>query len=1332
MAAGETVIIGQPSSRVYVVLDASGATPSAEPGLQNSGTIDAGPEGSVSLIAGDIYSLAFHQTAEGAIRAGDIHIEGGDGGVVKVAGTLDAADLSNGGVGGSIRVLGDKVGLFGNARLDASGDVGGGKVLVGGNFQGKGPERNASRTFVGPDTSIAADAVSEGDGGRVIVWADDLTKFYGSITARGGAEAGDGGFAEVSGKESLVFQGPVDLTAVRGTSGTLLLDPKNGTITGAPSAAGGTSANVTANDAFTDNPAGDTSFQVNDLLEALRTTNILLRVNNDFTINSALNAEDSTDTATNPTAVADRANRSFTVQAGRSILINADITMNDGAISLTANETVANGVVDANRDLGNAVITMVDGVTLDAGTSDITVTLGSGPTTNNASGDITVENLTTTGNVLVVNNGPTAGSGIIIEGTVTASGSGTVLLETNAVAGIFTQAAGAAIASGTGALTVTADRIELDAAADTITTTGAITLQPVTPNRAIVIDSQGGAGNFALTQSEVATLTDGATSITIGRSDGTGGATINAITFNDPVTVRSPFGGTITVAQDLTGTGDASVTLDGSGATTTLRADITTAGQDITISDNVQVGLDGGGDPPVTLSTGVTLGGNISITGTTNREGFTSRPLQLISGSGTTTLTGAVGNLGALSTLTLQADNAGATGTVTFDGALTATSVVTFGRAYDVAFNADATITSDTNFLNTGTLTLGDAATDSITFAGGLATTGNASNPTTVNVAGTVVTTNTQMDLGAITLMANAELDTGTAAASSMNVGAVTGGGFALTLDSGADAAADITVASVDNVSTLTIRDSGGTTVTGTVGAGMSGAVTITDTTGTVAFQDNATITTLATATQPYNVSFTGATNSVTSDTNFLNTGTLTLGDAATDSITFAGGLATTGNATNPTTVNIAGTVATTNTQMDLAAITLTGDTTLSAGAGGITLDGPLDGNQALALNSTGTTDLNGVIGGTTPISSLTTNAGGTTELGANLSAQGGTITFSDNVVVAEGSSVTLDTTAGGNAAGAAVDLQGSLDGTAAGAMETLAINAGTAGAVTINSVTGTVGTVDSLNLTVTNSGSTTVSGAATVGMMTITDTTGTVAFQGDATITTLNTATQPYNVSFTGTTNSVTTDTNFLNTGTLTLGDAATDSITFAGGLATTGNASNPTTVNVAGTVATTNTQMDLGAITLMANAALDTGTAAASSMNAGAVTGSGFALILDSGADAAANITVASVDNVSTLTIRDSGGTTVTGTVGAGTSGAMTITDTTGTVAFQDNATITTLNTATQPYNVSFTGATNSVTTDTNFLNTGTLTLGDAATDSITFAGDWRRRATRATRRR
>jgi hypothetical protein len=57
-------------------------------------------------------------------------------------------------------------------------------------------------------STLSADGVTTGDGGTVIVWADEATGFYGEITARGGEVAGDGGFAEVSGREYLAFEGP--------------------------------------------------------------------------------------------------------------------------------------------------------------------------------------------------------------------------------------------------------------------------------------------------------------------------------------------------------------------------------------------------------------------------------------------------------------------------------------------------------------------------------------------------------------------------------------------------------------------------------------------------------------------------------------------------------------------------------------------------------------------------------------------------------------------------------------------------------------------------------------------------------------------------------------------------------------------------------------------------------------------------------------------------------------------------------------------------------------------------------------------------------------------
>ena len=166
-------------------------------------------------------------------RNGEIVLDGGGAGVVANSGALQSAGLDAGTTGGTIKVLGHDVRLMPGARLDASGSDGGGTVLVGGNFQGKGPESNASNTYVDTDARILADAVNRGDGGKIIVWADQSTYFFGRISARGGVESGDGGFVEVSGKEFLAFRGSADRRAPSGKAGTLLLDPTDMTITAA-------------------------------------------------------------------------------------------------------------------------------------------------------------------------------------------------------------------------------------------------------------------------------------------------------------------------------------------------------------------------------------------------------------------------------------------------------------------------------------------------------------------------------------------------------------------------------------------------------------------------------------------------------------------------------------------------------------------------------------------------------------------------------------------------------------------------------------------------------------------------------------------------------------------------------------------------------------------------------------------------------------------------------------------------------------------------------------------------------------------------------------------
>ena len=124
-------------------------------------------------------------------------------------------------VGGKVDVLGDRVALTDQAVVDVSGVNGGGQVRIGGDYQGRNAEvNNASATFIGNGVEIKADATVAGDGGRIIVWADENTTYRGALSATGKGGNGAGGFAEVSGKKNLRFAGTADLSAETGDAGT--------------------------------------------------------------------------------------------------------------------------------------------------------------------------------------------------------------------------------------------------------------------------------------------------------------------------------------------------------------------------------------------------------------------------------------------------------------------------------------------------------------------------------------------------------------------------------------------------------------------------------------------------------------------------------------------------------------------------------------------------------------------------------------------------------------------------------------------------------------------------------------------------------------------------------------------------------------------------------------------------------------------------------------------------------------------------------------------------------------------------------------------------------
>ncbi|NJN14068.1 MAG: hypothetical protein HC815_41840, partial [Richelia sp. RM1_1_1] len=130
-------------------------------------------------------------------------------------------------------ITADNIDLFGEfvsvvgSTIDASGNNGGGDILIGGGFQGEGGFPLANTTVIDRDSVIKADALLQGNGGNVAIWSENLTNFFGNVSARGGSISGNGGNAEVSGKESLAFIGDVNVEAPHGEEGFLTIDPRN-------------------------------------------------------------------------------------------------------------------------------------------------------------------------------------------------------------------------------------------------------------------------------------------------------------------------------------------------------------------------------------------------------------------------------------------------------------------------------------------------------------------------------------------------------------------------------------------------------------------------------------------------------------------------------------------------------------------------------------------------------------------------------------------------------------------------------------------------------------------------------------------------------------------------------------------------------------------------------------------------------------------------------------------------------------------------------------------------------------------------------------------------
>lgn len=239
------------------------------------------------------------------------------GGSVVVGGRLTAT----GDRGGNINVLGEQVALQG-AILDASGEQGGGLIRVGGDYKGQSAIASAVQTSVDSRSHLIADAIDAGEGGNIVVWADEETQYAGHLSARGGAIAGDGGFVEVSGKERLTVAGSVDLGAMNGRRGSVLFDPENIVITDDPG---------------DPDIGGATVFSSLDIENISATADVVLEATNNIKIGAITG-------------------NLLTLSRGSSLELQADSDQNDvGSFQMNAADTIR--VEEGNISISGAGIT---------------------------------------------------------------------------------------------------------------------------------------------------------------------------------------------------------------------------------------------------------------------------------------------------------------------------------------------------------------------------------------------------------------------------------------------------------------------------------------------------------------------------------------------------------------------------------------------------------------------------------------------------------------------------------------------------------------------------------------------------------------------------------------------------------------------------------------------------------------------------------------------------------------------------------------------------------------------------------------------------------------
>jgi filamentous hemagglutinin family protein len=458
--------------------------------VKNEGTIQA-PEGAISLGVGSEILLQLENsphviirtavtegtlTHTGVIEALEIELKSGSSvyaQAIQCSGIVEATTVGsrNGKIilfapesecfvdgtliapGGTIHVLGEQIHLHDTALLDVSGTNGGGEILIGGDYQGANPEiLNAIRTFVDQDVLLKADALDTGNGGKIIVWSDDETAHYSKISIRGGPNGGDGGMAEVSGKQ-LAYLGFTDGGAPLGNRGTLLLDPNDIAINGS-STTGSFTGCGTPPSTYTITSGTATNNILNTALQTqLASCNVTIS-----TVGSSGTGPNN-GSITVSSGVTWSAATTLTLTAASFISITNAISSTSAstftALSLTANGSTGSGY-DGISNFGSGTITTVGGhvVLSGKGVRDLD-DIGSGVSIANSitstTGNITFQNCLGEGSETVLMDGVTIAANVT-------STSGAITFSNITTA--TTNGIGVRITAAVNAPTITASNIQ--------------------------------------------------------------------------------------------------------------------------------------------------------------------------------------------------------------------------------------------------------------------------------------------------------------------------------------------------------------------------------------------------------------------------------------------------------------------------------------------------------------------------------------------------------------------------------------------------------------------------------------------------------------------------------------------------------------------------------------------------------------------------------------------------------------------------------------------------------------------------------------------------------